>query len=116
MSQGFEPAELVKQKLTFLCRAAEVPEQGVVQVAPAGLDAEYAVYRLEGAFYASDDLCTHAMVSLSYGDVEDGQIHCPMHGGAFDIRTGAPTALPCRVKLKTYRVVAVGDDLYAELP
>ena len=67
------------------------------------------------AIKGTDDLCTHGMVSLSYGDVEDGIINCPMHGGAFDIRTGKPTALPCRMPLKTYKVVVVGDDLFAEL-
>jgi nitrite reductase/ring-hydroxylating ferredoxin subunit len=101
--------------LTRLCRAADVPEQGVKQIAPPGHIAEYAVYRLDGEFYATDDLCTHAMVSLSYGDVADGQIFCPMHGGAFDIRTGKPTELPCRLPLKTYAVVIDGEDLYADL-
>src|SRR5437660_1130518 len=85
---------------TRLCRTDEVPERSVKQVAPAGFDAEFAVYRLDGEFYASDDLCTHAMVSLSFGEVEDGQIFCPMHGGAFDLRTGQPTAAPCRMPLK----------------
>jgi nitrite reductase/ring-hydroxylating ferredoxin subunit len=115
MSQAVGTTDLVEQKLTRLCLAADVPEQGVRQVSPPGLDAEYAVYRLDGEFYASDDLCTHGMVSLSYGDVEDGQIHCPMHGGAFDIRTGKPTAQPCRFALKTYKVVVIGDELYADL-
>lgn len=85
------------------------------QIAPPGHSTEYAVYRLDGEFFATDDLCTHAMVSLSYGDVVDGQIFCPMHGGAFDIRTGKPTELPCRLPLKTYAVVIDGEDLYADL-
>ena len=101
--------------LTRLCRAADVPEQGVKQVVPPGSIAEYAVYRLGGQFYATDDMCTHALVSLSYGDVADGQIFCPMHGGAFDIRTGRPTELPCRLPLKTYAVVTVGEELFADL-
>ena len=115
MSQSVRPIDSEQQMLTRLCRAADVPPQGVKQVALLGRDAEYAVYQLDGQFYASDDLCTHAMVSLSYGDVADGQIFCPMHGGAFDIRTGKPTALPCRLKLKTYEVVVVGEELFADL-
>jgi nitrite reductase/ring-hydroxylating ferredoxin subunit len=101
--------------LTRLCLASEVPEQGVRQVSPAGRDAEYAVYRLDGAFYASDDLCTHGMVSLSAGEVQDGQIFCPLHGGAFDIRTGKATEVPCRLALRTYAVVTVGEELFADL-
>lgn len=101
--------------LTRLCKASDVPEQGVRQVILPDSSAEYAVYKLDGAFYASDDLCTHGMVSLSHGDVEDGQIFCPLHGGAFDIRTGKATELPCRIALKVYRVEVIGDDLYADL-
>jgi nitrite reductase/ring-hydroxylating ferredoxin subunit len=115
MTQTVSPIDLEQQMLTRLCAAADVPAQGVKQVAPAGRDQEYAVYHLDGEFYASDDLCTHGMVPLSYGEVEDGQIHCPMHGGAFDIRSGKPTAQPCRLALKTYKVVLVDGDLFADL-
>jgi nitrite reductase/ring-hydroxylating ferredoxin subunit len=101
--------------LSRLCLASEIPEQGVRQVSPPGLDAEYAVYRLDGAFYATDDLCTHGMVSLAAGEVQDGQIYCPLHGGAFDIRTGKATEVPCRLALKTYAVVTVGEELFADL-
>jgi nitrite reductase/ring-hydroxylating ferredoxin subunit len=115
MNESARQVDRELHMLTRLCRAADVPERGVKQVAPPSLDAEYAVYRVDGQFYCTDDLCTHGMVSLSYGDVEDGQIHCPMHGGAFDIRTGKPTAQPCRMPLKTYAVVEVGEDLFADL-
>ena len=101
--------------LTRLCAAAEVPENGVLQVIPRGMNAEFAVYRLDGAYYATDDMCTHGMVSLSQGEVVDGQIFCPLHGGAFDIRTGKATELPCRQALKVYNVVAVENDLFADL-
>ncbi|HXQ17446.1 MAG TPA: non-heme iron oxygenase ferredoxin subunit [Caulobacteraceae bacterium] len=115
MTESVREIDREQQMLTRLCRAADVPEQGVKQVAPPERDAEYAVYRLDGQFYATDDLCTHGLVSLSYGDVVDGIIHCPMHGGAFDIRTGKPAALPCRLPLKTYEVVVIGDELFADL-
>ena len=115
VTKAVKPASDDLQMLTRLCRANEVPEQGVKQVAPPGKDAEYAVYRLDGEFFCTDDLCTHGMASLSYGDVEDGIINCPMHGGAFEIRTGKPAALPCRLPLKTYQVVVVDADLFADL-
>lgn len=101
--------------LTRLCHADDVPLNGVKQVVPAGSETEYAVYQLSDGYYCSDDICTHGLVSLSNGDVDDGQIFCPLHGGAFDIRTGAPTELPCRLRLKTYAVQRIGDDLFADL-
>lgn len=101
--------------LTRMCRADEVPQNGVIQIAPSGRDNEYAVYRLGDEYFCSDDICTHGLVSLSNGDVENGQIFCPLHGGAFDIRTGAATELPCRVRLKIYAVQLIDGDLYAAL-
>jgi len=115
MSESAARVDHELQMLTRLCRADEVPEKGVKQVAPPSLDAEFAVYRLDGEFYCSDDLCTHAMVSLSYGEVDDGQIFCPMHGGAFFIKTGKPSAAPCRMPLKVYRVELIDGELYADL-
>lgn len=108
------PAD-VQSTLTRLCKANEVPAQGVIQVVPHGFNAEYAVYRLDDGYYCTDDMCTHGMVSLAAGDVEDGRIICPLHGGAFDIRTGAAIELPCRLALKVYKVEQIGDELFADL-
>lgn len=101
--------------LTLVCTTESVPENGVKQVSLPGFDEEFAVYRLDGEFFVSDDMCTHGMVSLAGGDIEDGQIFCPLHGGAFDIRTGAATELPCRVALKTYSVEVRGNEIFAQL-
>ncbi|RVT92942.1 non-heme iron oxygenase ferredoxin subunit [Sphingomonas crocodyli] len=101
--------------MTFVCKIGDVPLNGVKQVALASFDEEFAVYNLGGEFFVTDDMCTHGMVSLAGGDVEDGQIICPLHGGAFDIRTGAATELPCRTKLRTYPVEVRDEDIFAAL-
>lgn len=105
----------MEQTLTRLCKASDVTEGGVRQVAIPALGAEYAVYKVDGEYFATDDMCTHGMVSLSQGDVQDGQIFCPLHGGAFDIRTGKATEKPCRLALKTYKVVMIDGELHADL-
>lgn len=103
------------QSLTRLCKASDVPEGGVKQVCLNAEAIEVAVYKLEGEIFATDDMCTHGMVSLSEGEVEDGQIFCPLHGGAFCIRTGKPSAAPCRIPLKTYKVTLIEDEVHADL-
>lgn len=75
-----------------------------------------AVCRLGDEYFALDDLCTHGLASLSDGDVEDDQIFCPFHGGAFDIRTGKPTERPCSIAVKTYKVIQKEGQLYIEAP
>lgn len=101
--------------MTFVCKTADVPVNGVRQISLPAFDEEFAAYNLDGEFFVTDDMCTHGMVSLAGGDVEDGHIFCPLHGGAFNIRTGAATELPCRVKLRTYAVEVRGDEVFAEL-
>jgi len=97
----------------FLIHDSELSEGCMQQVSPPGLkDTELAVYKVNGNVYVTDDMCTHAMVSLTGGDLEGTTIYCPLHGGAFDICTGKATAKPCITPLKTYEVVIEGDEIY----
>jgi ethylbenzene dioxygenase ferredoxin subunit len=75
-----------------------------------------AVYNIDGTFYATSDICTHATASLSDGEIVDGDlIACPLHDGQFHIPTGQAMAFPCTVDLRTYKVIEDGDEIYADL-
>ena len=74
-------------------------------------DEPVCLINLDGDFYAISDLCTHEEASLSDGEIVGDEIECPLHGGAFDIRTGQPTAFPVVVPVETYRVRIVGDEV-----
>jgi nitrite reductase/ring-hydroxylating ferredoxin subunit len=65
----------------------------------------------DGDFYALNDCCTHEDASLSDGEISGDEIECPMHGGAFEIKTGLPAAMPVVVPVKTYQVRVVDDDV-----
>ena len=71
---------------------------------------------LDGEFYALSDICTHEEASLSDGEIVGDEVECPLHGGAFEIRTGAPAALPVVTPVATYRVRVVGDDIQLAPP
>jgi nitrite reductase/ring-hydroxylating ferredoxin subunit len=77
-----------------------------------GRRGEIAVFNLDGRFYATDDRCTHGAASLSRGEIDGGQIICPLHFGSFDIATGAPVDPPCDVSLRTYRLRIEGAELF----
>lgn len=64
---------------------------------------------LDGEFFALCDICTHQDASLSDGEVVGDEVECPLHGGAFDIRTGAPASFPVVTPVETYRVRVTGD-------
>ncbi|HWD57901.1 MAG TPA: non-heme iron oxygenase ferredoxin subunit [Stellaceae bacterium] len=76
---------------------------------------ELALYELDGAIYATDDICTHAYAKLSDGWMEKGEIECPLHAGRFDIKTGKATAPPCIDDVKTYPVRVESDEIQVKL-
>ena len=76
---------------------------------------EIALYEMDGAIYATDDICTHAYAKLSDGWMERGEIECPLHAGRFDIRTGKATAPPCIDDVKTYPVRVESDEIQVNL-
>lgn len=62
------------------------------------------VCNVDGAFYAVEDDCTHAIASLSTGRLEGTTVFCPMHGGSFDVCTGKARSLPCKQALRTFSI------------
>ncbi|MEQ6899595.1 non-heme iron oxygenase ferredoxin subunit [Nocardioides sp. YIM 152588] len=54
--------------------------------------------------YALQDLCSHAAVALSEGEVADCQIECWLHGSTFDLRSGKPLSLPATEPVATFPV------------
>ena len=74
-------------------------------------DEPVCLINLNGEFHAINDVCTHQEASLSDGEIDGDEIECPLHGGAFDIRTGQPTAFPVVTPIEVYKVRVVGGDV-----
>lgn len=91
----------------------EIPEDEAKRVIIG--DHQIALFNLDGEFYATDDICTHAYASLSEGYVEDGCVECPLHAGLFDIKTGKAQGVPVTEDIKTYPVRVEGEDIYIEV-
>lgn len=70
---------------------------------------------MNGDFFALNDCCTHEDASLSDGEIIGDEIECPLHGGSFEIRTGAPASFPVVVAARTYAVRVDGDDIQVAL-
>jgi nitrite reductase/ring-hydroxylating ferredoxin subunit len=62
-----------------------------------------------GEVFAVSDICSHANVSLSEGEVEDCRIECWLHGSTFDLRTGKPSGPPATRPVPVYPVTIEGD-------
>lgn len=92
------------------CRLGEVPESGAIRVDLDGTPV--AIVRTEGEVYAIYDVCSHAEVPLSEGEVEGTTIECWLHGSRFDLHTGKPTGLPATKPVPVYptKIDGSGDD------
>ena len=47
-----------------------------------------ALFRLDGAVYAIEDVCTHDGAEIASGRREGSEIICPRHGTRFCLKTG----------------------------
>ena len=95
------------------CALSDVPEEGAIRVELAGKPV--CVARSRGEVFAILDVCSHADVALSEGDVEDGKIECWLHGSLFDLRTGEPSGLPATRPVPTFPVTVEGDDVLVQM-
>jgi 3-phenylpropionate/trans-cinnamate dioxygenase ferredoxin subunit len=100
------------------CVLADLAPGSALRVAlegPTG-PVEVAVVRTEsGAVHAVSDVCSHGQVSLSDGEVEGETVECWLHGSRFDLRTGAPLALPATRPVPVYPVTVDGERVLVDV-
>ena len=96
-----------------VCKVDELPDPGkrVVEVD----DRLVALFRVGGAFYCIDDLCTHDGGPLGEGELDDHTIACPRHGAKFDIRTGKALTMPATRATGAHEVKVEGDQVLVRL-
>lgn len=80
-----------------------------------GQEIQVAIVASEGEVFAIRDLCSHAHVLLSEGDVEDASIECWLHGSRFDLRSGAALNLPASQPVPVYPVKIEGEQISVDV-
>ena len=78
-------------------------------------DLEVAVVKVGEEVFAIEDVCSHADIPLSEGDVDDCTIECALHGSRFDLRTGKPTGPPAVRSVPVYPVTVDGQRVLVDL-
>ncbi len=94
-------------------KLSDIPDEGAIRVELDGRP--ICLARSGGEVFAISDVCSHADVALSEGDVENGKIECWLHGSLFDLRTGEPSGLPATRPVPTYPVTVEGDDVLVQM-
>ena len=68
-----------------------------------------AIGRTASGYFAIDGICPHAGGSLGEGQLDGECVVCPVHGYAYDVRSGEGQDDPGRVRV--HRVELTGDVL-----
>ena len=113
MSIREEKAGRLKPGANFVraCELAELevnlPLAQVVDGVPVAL-----VRDASDQVFAIHDMCSHANVPLSEGEVVDGEIECWLHGSTFALSTGKPSCLPAVEPVPVYPVKIEDGAVY----
>ena len=101
--------------MTAVCRFDELGDGSARGFEVDGVPV--AVVRIGDDVYAIGDVCSHAHVMLSDGDVwcDEREIECPKHSSTFSLITGEPTTLPATQPVKVHRASVVDGSIVVEL-
>jgi len=77
-------------------------------------DKKLMIANIDGTFYASDRVCTHAYVDLTGGILNESEktVTCPLHLSSFDMKNGNALNLPAEEPLKVYKIKKEKNNLF----
>jgi 3-phenylpropionate/trans-cinnamate dioxygenase ferredoxin subunit len=103
--------------MTDVCALSDLADQSATkfEVERAdGTTVDVSVVRIGDNVYAIADVCTHANVSLSDGDVwcDELELECPKHGSAFNLLSGEPSTLPATQPIEVFDATVVDGRVH----
>ena len=103
---------------TKAANLSDLAENAAVAVEVDGV--EVALVRTADKVFAIRDVCSHAEVALSEGEVtfdDKGtpEIECWLHGSTFNLCTGRPVILPATEPVSVYPVNIDGDAVLVDV-
>ncbi len=67
-------------------------------------DTDVVIFKLDGQFYALEDVCTHDGAEIGSGRLEGNEIICPRHGARFCVKTGEVKSPPAYENIDCFPV------------
>jgi nitrite reductase/ring-hydroxylating ferredoxin subunit len=74
----------------------------------------FALFNVDGTFYALDNTCLHRGGPLGEGELEGPVVTCPWHGWRWDVTSGANANNPA-VKVACFPVKVEGGSVFVEI-
>ncbi|MDD5265969.1 MAG: non-heme iron oxygenase ferredoxin subunit [Methylococcales bacterium] len=65
---------------------------------------DIAVFKIEGRFYAIEDVCSHDGAEIASGELDGYEIICPRHGARFCVKTGEVKSPPAYENIDCFPV------------
>ena len=96
-----------------IAKADQLQDDEVLAVNTGAL--KLALYRSQGDYFVTDNVCTHQYALLSDGYLEDGCIECPLHQARFHIPTGEVRAPPATENLRVYPVKVENGTIFVDV-
>jgi nitrite reductase/ring-hydroxylating ferredoxin subunit len=93
-----------------VARQADIADGTAIKVEINGL--QIAVFHVDGEFYATDEICSHAYASLAEGYIVDGTVECPLHGACFSLKTGEALSAPATDPIGTYPLRIENGEIF----
>ena len=102
------------EQWTRIAGVGDVAEGEAAPIEIMGLN--LALYNVDGQYFCTDNVCSHAFALLSEGWLAGHLIECPLHNGQFDVRTGKGMGPPITADIQSYAVRVEGADILIALP
>ena len=100
--------------LTEFVKVANVSDLAPSEMRTVKIDQEYVfIARIGDEYFALDGFCSHADGFLADGYLHENlcEVECPIHEGAFDLRSGKVTNPPAETPVVAYAVRIAGEDI-----
>jgi nitrite reductase/ring-hydroxylating ferredoxin subunit len=95
-------------------KTSDIQEGKLVHITASGK--EIVLTKVDGNYYAIDNICSHAGAELHEGDLNSSELTCPWHGAKWDIKTGGLISFPQKLKsLQSHKVLVENDTLFIEV-
>lgn len=73
---------------------------------------DVALFKVDGGFYAIEDVCSHDGAEIASGELDGDEIVCPRHGARFCVKTGEVKCAPAYENVASFPVRVVDGRVH----
>lgn len=105
-----ERAQAEGQIKTVTLLAKDLPGAGTATMFLFGARPSLLIHHEDGSYSAFDAVCSHLGCTVRF-EPQQKRIHCPCHGGVYDMNTGAVVSGPPPRGLRVYHVEVTNGNI-----